>query len=78
MDIEHQHNNPTGDFGHWNKTSEDVLKNKYPLHRASRDGDMETLSLLLVSGQQNPLLEDEFYGWTPAHWAAYFGKVCCA
>ena len=78
MDIEHQHNTHTGDFGHWNKTSEEVLKNKYTLRRATRDGDMETLSLLLVSGQQNPLLEDEFYGWTPAHWAAYFGKVCCA
>jgi len=63
------------DFGAWSRSSEDALRNRYPLHRACRDGDIEAMSLLLVSGQHNPLFEDEFYGWTPAHWAAYFGKV---
>lgn len=59
----------------WSKASEDILKCRYPLHKACREGDIEALSLLIVPGQHNILLEDEFYGWTPAHWAAYFGKV---
>lgn len=63
------------EFGQWNRNSEDLLKTRYPLHRACRDGDIESLSLFLVSGQSNLLQEDEFYGWTPAHWSAYFGQV---
>lgn len=62
-------------FGNWSRASEDVLRHRYPVHRACRDGDIDALSLLIVSGQQNLVQEDEFYGWSPAHWAAYFGQV---
>lgn len=62
-------------FGQWTRASEDVLRSRYPIHRCCRDGDIENLSLLIVTGQQSLLVEDEFYGWTPAHWAAYFGQV---
>ncbi len=62
-------------FGHWGKTSEEILKTHFPLHRACRDGEVESLSLLLVQAQHSVYAEDSFYGWTPAHWAAYFGKV---
>ncbi|XP_067948312.1 ankyrin repeat domain-containing protein 10-like isoform X2 [Watersipora subatra] len=61
----------------WSRASEEILKNRYPMHKACREGDIESVSLLVVSGQQNLLQEDEFYGWTPAHWAAYFGKLAC-
>ena len=63
-------------FGYWGATSEEILKNHFPVHRACRDGDLEALALLLVEHQQAVYTEDSFYGWTPAHWAAYFGKVC--
>ena len=61
--------------GYWGATSEEILRNKFPLHKACRDGDVETLSMLLVEAQHGIYTEDTFYGWTPAHWAAYFGKV---
>lgn len=62
-------------YDNWNRESEDILRNRYPVHRACRDGDIDVLSLLIVSGQQNLVQEDQFYGWSPAHWAAYFGQV---
>ena len=62
-------------FGYWGKTSEELLKNQYPLHRCCRDGDVEALSVLLHEGNHGIYVEDSFYGWTPAHWASYFGKV---
>ena len=62
-------------FGHWGPTSEEILKSQFPLHRACRDGDVEELSRLLIVAQNGIYEEDSFYGWTPAHWAAYFGKV---
>lgn len=68
--------NNSNTFGQWTRRSEEVLASRFPLHRMCRDGDIENLSLLLVSSQYSVLQEDEFYGWTPAHWAAYFGKVC--
>ena len=61
--------------GFWGETSEEILRNNFPLHRACRDGDCESLSLLLVEAQHGIYTEDSFYGWTPAHWSAYFGKV---
>ena len=63
-------------FSCWGSANEDIIKSQYPLHRACRDGDVETLSLLLMEGQHGVYVEDSFYGWTPAHWAAHFGKVC--
>ena len=64
-----------GRFGYWGSTSEEILQKNFPLHRACRDGDTEALSLLLIEAQHGIYIEDSFYGWTPAHWAAYFGKV---
>lgn len=66
----------TSEFGFWGNTSEELLKSQFPLHHACRDGDAETLSALLRAGQHSLYEEDGFYGWTPAHWAAYFGTVC--
>lgn len=58
-------------------SSEEVLNARFPLHRACRDGDVGALCSLL-QGTSNPAdlsVEDSFYGWTPIHWAAHFGKV---
>ncbi|XP_053419414.1 ankyrin repeat domain-containing protein 10 isoform X1 [Nycticebus coucang] len=59
-------------------SSEELLSLRFPLHRACRDGDLATLCSLL---QQLPhahlAAEDSFYGWTPVHWAAHFGKLEC-
>ena len=51
-----------------------------PLHRASRDGDILSLTYLTVQGDKLDVLRsinepDQFLMWTPVHWAAYFGKV---
>ena len=63
-------------YGLWPNSSEEVLSNEFPLHKACRDGNTEALSTLLVEAAQHNLhREDSFYGWTPLHWAAYFGKV---
>ncbi|XP_013387891.1 ankyrin repeat domain-containing protein 10 isoform X3 [Lingula anatina] len=67
----------TSGFGYWGGMSEEILKRDYPLHRACRDGDVEALSLLLLQAQHSVYVEDTFYGWTPAHWAAYFGRLAC-
>ncbi|XP_018965319.1 ankyrin repeat domain-containing protein 10-like [Cyprinus carpio] len=60
-------------------SNDEVLNIRYPLHRACRDGDVGALcSLLQRSTDQADLLtEDSFYGWTPIHWAAHFGKLEC-
>ncbi|KAK1167963.1 ankyrin repeat domain-containing protein 10-like [Acipenser oxyrinchus oxyrinchus] len=60
-------------------SSEEVLNVRYPLHRACRDGDIGALcSLLQHSANKTDLAtEDSFYGWTPIHWAAHFGKLEC-
>lgn len=59
-------------------SSEELLSLRFPLHRACRDGDLAALCSLL---QQTPhahlAAEDSFYGWTPVHWAAHFGKLEC-
>lgn len=64
--------------GNWSVLSEKALSKNFPLHRACRDGDVEGL-LTLLSDQEaartHLTLEDTYYGWTPSHWAAYFGKV---
>lgn len=60
--------------GSWSPMSENLMESQYPLHRACRDGDLEALSLLLSVGTDF-YQEDGFYGWTPIHWAAHFGKV---
>ncbi|CAL1582113.1 unnamed protein product [Knipowitschia caucasica] len=60
-------------------SSEEVLTARFPLHRACRDGDMGALlSLLQCTASPAELaVEDSFYGWTPLHWAAHFGKLEC-
>ncbi|KAI5629818.1 ankyrin repeat domain-containing protein 10 isoform X1 [Silurus asotus] len=61
-------------------SSEEVLSARFPLHRACRDGDVHALGALLHGGAPRAelLTEDSFYGWTPIHWAAYFGRLECA
>lgn len=57
-------------------SSEELLTLRFPLHRACRDGDLPALCALLQSSPRSDLAaEDSFYGWTPIHWAAHFGKV---
>lgn len=58
-------------------SSEEVLTSRFPLHRACRDGDVGALCSLLqcTSNPADLTVEDTFYGWTPIHWAAHFGKV---
>ena len=62
-------------MSNWNSVTEDFLMQNFPIHRACRDGDVALLSSLLSAGDVNLYQEDDFYGWTPIHWAAYFGKV---
>ncbi|XP_061696812.1 ankyrin repeat domain-containing protein 10b [Syngnathoides biaculeatus] len=60
-------------------SSEEVLNSRFPLHRACRDGDVGSLCSFLQTAA-NPAdltVEDTFYGWTPIHWAAHFGKLEC-
>ncbi|XP_015761067.1 PREDICTED: ankyrin repeat domain-containing protein 10-like [Acropora digitifera] len=50
-----------------------------PVHRACRDGDTLSLTYLTVQGDRLEVFrsineKDHFLLWTPAHWAAYFGK----
>ena len=63
-------------IGNWSPSTDDLLKNQFPLHCACREGDLQSLSDLLVAGEHDYYEEDGFYGWTPVHWAAHFGKVC--
>lgn len=60
-------------------SSEEVLNSRFPLHRACRDGDVGALCALLqcASSPADLTVEDTFYGWTPIHWAAHFGKLEC-
>ncbi|XP_056320741.1 ankyrin repeat domain-containing protein 10b isoform X2 [Danio aesculapii] len=58
-------------------SSEEVLNIRFPLHRACRDGDVGALCSLLQRGSEQLSVEDSFYGWTPLHWAAHFGKLEC-
>ncbi|XP_037343811.1 ankyrin repeat domain-containing protein 10b isoform X3 [Pungitius pungitius] len=60
-------------------SSEEVLTSRFPLHRACRDGDVAALCSLLqcTSNPADLAVEDTFYGWTPIHWAAHFGKLEC-
>jgi len=58
-------------------SNEEVLRQRFPLHRACRDGDVSALCSLLrcAASPADLAAEDSFYGWTPMHWAAHFGKV---
>ncbi|XP_030642180.1 ankyrin repeat domain-containing protein 10b [Chanos chanos] len=60
-------------------SSEEVLSIRFPLHRACRDGDIGALCSLLqcATNKADLAVEDSFYGWTPLHWAAHFGKLEC-
>ncbi|KAM9802062.1 ankyrin repeat domain-containing protein 10b isoform 2-T2 [Syngnathus typhle] len=60
-------------------SSEEVLNSRFPLHRACRDGDVGALCSLLhtTANLADLTVEDTFYGWTPIHWAAHFGKLEC-
>ncbi|XP_050416534.1 ankyrin repeat domain-containing protein 10 isoform X6 [Patella vulgata] len=59
---------------HLGTSNERTLEVDYPLHKACRDGDQEKVTALLLAGQHDLYEEDGYYGWTPTHWASYFGK----
>lgn len=58
----------------WNEMD---LAMKFPLHKACKDGDQNSIPLLLENNALLARTEDCFLGWTPAHWAAYFGQTDC-
>uniref|UniRef100_A0AAY5K1W8 Ankyrin repeat domain 10b n=1 Tax=Esox lucius TaxID=8010 RepID=A0AAY5K1W8_ESOLU len=60
-------------------SNDEVLNSRFPLHRACRDGDVVALCSLLqcTISHADLIAEDSFYGWTPIHWAAHFGKLEC-
>lgn len=68
-------------FGAWSNEKETSFFQKFPLHHACRDGKSEVLRELLLQLQNNIsnshhlLAEDDYYGWTAAHFAVYFGHV---
>nr|CAB3221711.1 ankyrin repeat domain-containing protein 10 [Phallusia mammillata] len=65
-------------LGFWGTESEEVISKQFPLHKACRDGDAVALSrLVAIATPDQMVAEDQFYGWTPIHWAAYFGKIDC-
>lgn len=65
-------------LGLWGGESEDIIKRDFPIHRACRDGDHESLRRLrAIATREQFVAEDKFYGWTPIHWAAYFGNIDC-
>lgn len=75
----------------WNDSKENIFLRNFPLHQTCRDGDVTKLAVLInhISNETpyrtqfgsvmslNLSSEDPFYGWMPAHWAAYFGKLDC-
>lgn len=65
-------------LGNWTPRNEALLQRSYPVHRACRDGDIDCLVSLLSAGNVDFHEEDDFFGWTPIHWASYFGKVMLA
>ncbi|KAL7852640.1 hypothetical protein SRHO_G00184250 [Serrasalmus rhombeus] len=61
-------------------SNDELLHIRFPIHRACRDGDVGALCSLLQQCSACPedlAAEDSFYGWTPIHWAAHFGKLEC-
>lgn len=79
-----QNYDSVNDLSHWNEASENVLSVHFPLHRACRDGDLDAVQNYLdtqnfqsfnFNGLRAVFDEDSFYGWTPIHYAAYFGRV---
>ncbi|KAI4882066.1 hypothetical protein NFI96_028314 [Prochilodus magdalenae] len=61
-------------------SNDELLHIRFPIHRACRDGDVGALCSLLQqrsASREDLAAEDSFYGWTPIHWAAHFGKLEC-
>ncbi|RVE75025.1 hypothetical protein OJAV_G00012640 [Oryzias javanicus] len=58
---------------------EEVFFTQFPVHRACRDGDVAALVPLLqqLSSRAPLTAEDSYYGWTPIHWAAHYGRLEC-
>lgn len=55
----------------------EYLSSNFPLHRACRDGDVQTVGLILESNINMVTVEDCSHNWNPSHWAAYFGRIDC-
>uniref|UniRef100_A0A6A7G3M5 Ankyrin repeat domain-containing protein 10-like isoform X3 n=2 Tax=Hirondellea gigas TaxID=1518452 RepID=A0A6A7G3M5_9CRUS len=67
--------------GEWTAEHENLLGSRFPLHLACRDGNTVWLRHILqqihVTEAHMIIDEDDFYKWTAAHYAAYFGRVEC-
>nr|XP_057941943.1 ankyrin repeat domain-containing protein 10a [Doryrhamphus excisus] len=55
---------------------DEAFTNRFPIHRACRDGDVGAL-LTLFQNHTRLTTEDSCYGWTPIHWAAHRGQLEC-
>ena len=63
-------------FGFLDSEGEEILRRKYPIHKACQDGDvLKLLNLIAGATFGDLLVEDQFHGWMPIHWSSYFGKV---
>ncbi|XP_068560745.1 ankyrin repeat domain-containing protein 10-like isoform X2 [Cebidichthys violaceus] len=60
-------------------STEELFINRFPVHRACRDGDVGALGSLIqqLSNRSHLTAEDSSYGWTPLHWAAHYGQLEC-
>ncbi|KAK9523730.1 hypothetical protein VZT92_017632 [Zoarces viviparus] len=60
-------------------STEELFINRFPVHRACRDGDLGALVSLIqqLSNRSHLTAEDSSYGWTPLHWAAHYGQLEC-
>lgn len=64
---------PVGDF-----TWGDVFQSNFPLHKACKEGNVSSMYQLLQENNRHGVYEeDSRYGWTPLHWASFFGQIEC-
>jgi len=50
---------------------------EYPLHKACKDGDVQTVNMIMNSNKYLSVMEEPFKNWSPIHWAAYCGHLDC-
>lgn len=52
-----------------------MLSKSFPLHCACMMGDERWLSALLGRGENGVYIEDDINGWTPIHYASFYGQA---
>ncbi|KAG5448414.1 Amyloid protein-binding protein 2 [Clonorchis sinensis] len=55
----------------------ELLRRASPIHYFCMTGDIKSMKQLLDNGDDGLLSMDHLHCWTPAHWAANFGRVDC-